>query len=84
MIVKVSFMFSRAPDGSCLLSCSDDDTLRLFNFPSCFAGTQDWTIDEEYSTGDGWSSELKVKEGGLIYDYCWYPLMSSMDPVSSW
>jgi len=30
------------------------------------------------------SSVLKTKEGETVYDYCWYPYMSSMDPDTCW
>ncbi|CAL8109680.1 unnamed protein product [Orchesella dallaii] len=72
-----------APDGSCLLSNADDDSLRLFNIPSSFSSIQDWNSDIPTLESEEWWSTLKVKEGGLVYDYCWYPLMSSMDPVTS-
>ena len=65
------FIF-RAPDGQCLLTNSDDSILRLFNLPQV--------------NSDSLENEMKpvfdVKEGGLIYDFCWYPLMNSSDPLS--
>ncbi|XP_071964973.1 telomerase Cajal body protein 1-like [Antedon mediterranea] len=66
-----------APDGSCILTNSDDNTLRLFNLPP--------ELWEENRDGDlpEWESVLKMPEGELIYDYCWYPTMSSMDPSSA-
>lgn len=66
-----------SPDGSCMLSCSEDAKMRLYNLPI-----------ELYQTPINWSdvsemfSVLKVSEAELIYDYCWYPPMSSMDPIS--
>ena len=29
-------------------------------------------------------SALKMHEGETIYDYCWYPFMSSLDPDTCW
>ncbi|KAE9361863.1 hypothetical protein PF008_g629 [Phytophthora fragariae] len=60
--VKVS------PDGLCLLTNSDDHTLRLFEVSG----------DASQSS----SSILQAREGGTVYDYQWYPFMSSADPNS--
>lgn len=62
-----------APDGSCLLTNSADNVLRVYNLPP-----------ELYSSG--WelipemSPVLRMAEGDTIYDYCWYPHMNSLDP----
>ncbi|XP_064638725.1 telomerase Cajal body protein 1-like [Lineus longissimus] len=64
-----------SPDGTCLLTNSDDNQLRLFNLPPEVWSQQTDNLPEL-------SSVLKMKEGDLIYDYCWYPRMSSQDPVS--
>lgn len=76
-----------APDGSCLLTNSDDNTLRIFNLPESFYSVSDWIANPHklsMSAGTStWGPALKIKEGGQIYDYCWYPLMNSSDPVSS-
>lgn len=59
--------------------------LRLFNVPENLYGIQDWKSYEESTTPQSdMTSVLKVKEGGQVFDYCFYPLMSSYDPVSSW
>ncbi|KAF4039366.1 WD domain G-beta repeat [Phytophthora infestans] len=52
-----------SPDGLCMLTNSDDHILRLF---------------EVNNTSDS-SSILQAKEGGAVYDYEWYPFMSSAD-----
>eukprot|EP00061_Rhincodon_typus_P015274 g42861.t1 len=71
-----------APDGSCILTNSADNTLRIFNLPSeLYTGELDdlpeMMVDvivlEE-------SAVLRMSEGDTIYDYCWYPIMSSMAP----
>lgn len=54
-----------SPDGTCLLSNSDDNILRLFE-PS---------LTEQPSR-----SVLQFYPGDTIFDYEWYPLMRSMDP----
>eukprot|EP00730_Choanoeca_flexa_P010275 TRINITY_DN1733_c0_g1_i2.p1 TRINITY_DN1733_c0_g1~~TRINITY_DN1733_c0_g1_i2.p1 ORF type:complete len:405 (+),score=61.07 TRINITY_DN1733_c0_g1_i2:54-1268(+) len=57
-----------APDGSCILTSSNDNTLRLFNTPN----------DEAADA----ATAVSIKEAELIYDYAWYPWMSSDDPDS--
>lgn len=64
-------------DGSCILTSSDDNFLRLFNLPNClFQLPVDWNELQEMS------SVLQCKESGLIYDYAWYPGMTSADPAT--
>ena len=29
-------------------------------------------------------SVLEMHEGETVYDYCWYPFMSSLDPDTCW
>lgn len=67
-----------SPDGSCFLTSSDDNTLRLFPQPqeAC------WQLDACSSDQDSYSSDLIVKEAETVYDYCWYPYMSSSDPTT--
>uniref|UniRef100_A0A8C0H582 Telomerase Cajal body protein 1 n=1 Tax=Chelonoidis abingdonii TaxID=106734 RepID=A0A8C0H582_CHEAB len=62
-----------APDGSCLLTNSADNTLRIYNLPPELFG-QEWGAVAEMSP------VLRMAEGDTIYDYCWFPLMSSADP----
>ncbi|CAI5708034.1 unnamed protein product [Peronospora effusa] len=57
-----------SPDGLCLLTSSDDHILRLFEL----------SHDKSHSS----TSLLQAKEGGTVYDYEWYPFMSSSDPNS--
>lgn len=89
------FIIHRAPDGSCLLTSSDDNILRLYNLPASLCNIEDWKAVED--SGDNFPSEdsnstnfsnlkpaLNVKEGGSVYDFCWFPLMNSADPATSW
>ncbi|XP_041034930.1 telomerase Cajal body protein 1 [Carcharodon carcharias] len=62
-----------APDGSCILTNSADNTLRIFNLPSELYNGK-WDDLPEMS------AVLRMSEGDTIYDYCWYPVMSSMAP----
>ncbi|CAI5708497.1 unnamed protein product [Hyaloperonospora brassicae] len=57
-----------SPDGLCLLTNSDDHVLRLFELDG--DNTQSRT------------SLLQANDGGTVYDYAWYPFMSSADPSS--
>ncbi|XP_072114543.1 telomerase Cajal body protein 1 [Mobula birostris] len=60
-----------APDGSCILTNSADNVLRIFNLPTELYEMR-WSVLPEMSP------VLRMSEGDTIYDYCWYPLMSSM------
>ncbi|XP_078170957.1 transducin/WD40 repeat-like superfamily protein [Carex rostrata] len=66
-----------SPDGSCFLTCSDDNSLRLFYLP------EDACTTEHTSTAssDSYGAGLIVNEGESVYDYCWYPYMSASDPT---
>lgn len=67
-----------SPDGTCLLSNSEDNILRLFELPLAMYNCR--TFNDNLLNLNELTSVLRIKEGGLIYDYCWYPLMSSLDP----
>ncbi|XP_006112202.1 telomerase Cajal body protein 1 [Pelodiscus sinensis] len=62
-----------APDGSCLLTNSADHTLRIYNLPVELYGPEWGDVAEM-------SPVLRMAEGDTVYDYCWFPLMSSADP----
>ncbi|KAK7909377.1 hypothetical protein WMY93_014061 [Mugilogobius chulae] len=62
-----------APDGSCLLTNSADNVLRVYNLPPELYNSS-WELIPEMSP------VLRMAEGDTIYDYCWYPHMSSLDP----
>ncbi|XP_019863266.1 PREDICTED: telomerase Cajal body protein 1-like [Amphimedon queenslandica] len=63
-----------SPDGTCILTCNNDNILRLYNLP-----------DELYSSPfpDDILPEMvpvvSAREGEIIYDYAWFPRMSSHD-----
>eukprot|EP00041_Stephanoeca_diplocostata_P028786 m.832213 g.832213 ORF g.832213 m.832213 type:complete len:524 (+) comp23435_c0_seq5:217-1788(+) len=88
-----------APDGLCLLTCSDDNVLRLFNFdPEQYVKSSQETVhrgdtgatsenastmcDRAESVIPEMRCDLRMGEGELIYDYCWYPFMTSYDPTT--
>ncbi|XP_067014446.2 telomerase Cajal body protein 1 [Anabrus simplex] len=68
-----------APDGTCILTNSDDNILRVFDLPRELHCQETWTLGR---TLPEMTPALKIRAGGQIYDYCWYPLMSSDDPLS--
>jgi len=61
-----------SPDGLCLLTNSEDCTIRLFECPR--EGLQE--------SAKEFSSVFRVEEAETIYDYCWYPRMSSTDVIT--
>uniref|UniRef100_A0AAR2M6P1 Telomerase Cajal body protein 1 n=1 Tax=Pygocentrus nattereri TaxID=42514 RepID=A0AAR2M6P1_PYGNA len=62
-----------APDGSCIVSNSADNVLRVYNLPpELYSGS--WDLLSEMSP------VLRMTEGDTIYDYCWFPKMSSLGP----
>ncbi|XP_043860031.1 telomerase Cajal body protein 1 [Dromiciops gliroides] len=63
-----------APDGSCLLTNSADNTLRIYNLPP-----ELYDEDEELKNTE-MVPVLRMVEGDTIYDYCWYSLMNSGQP----
>ncbi|XP_049622183.1 telomerase Cajal body protein 1 [Suncus etruscus] len=67
-----------APDGSCILTNSADNTLRIYNLPSELYNKEE---ELEYSE---MTPVLRMAEGDTIYDYCWYSLMSSAQPDTSY
>ncbi|PRP88505.1 hypothetical protein PROFUN_03222 [Planoprotostelium fungivorum] len=61
-----------SPDGLCFLTSSDDNILRLFELPQSFSGEQPVEM----------RSVLVMNEAETIYDFCWYPGMSSTDSAT--
>ena len=67
-----------APDGLCFLSNADDNYVKIFNTPyECLI---DKIQDIELPLQLG--ACLMIKEPGTVYDYCWWPLMNSNEPVT--
>ncbi|BES98008.1 Hypothetical protein NTJ_10824 [Nesidiocoris tenuis] len=69
-----------SPDGSCLLTCCADRRLRLFDLPSSL-----YTLGESQpeKLSDPLQPSLTISENGDVYDYEWYPFMSSWNPQSA-
>ncbi|KAJ4755770.1 Telomerase Cajal body 1 [Rhynchospora pubera] len=67
-----------SPDGSCFLTCSDDNSLRLFYLPEDACTTEHTSA----ASSDSYGAGLMVNEGESVYDYCWYPYMHAPDPTT--
>ncbi|CAN1854397.1 Telomerase Cajal body protein 1 [Linum perenne] len=70
-----------SPDGSCFLSSSEDNKLRLFSLPDYYDGCE----ASAYAAApgrDSYGASMIMDEGEPVYDFCWYPYMASSDPVS--
>ncbi|KAK5616948.1 hypothetical protein CRENBAI_012355 [Crenichthys baileyi] len=62
-----------APDGSCILTNSADNILRVYNLPPEIY-SYSWDLIPEMSP------VLRMAEGDTVYDYCWFPKMNSLEP----
>ena len=75
-----------SPDGTCLLTASEDKQLRIFELPpelSEAVGESDAAAAQASGEASGeLTSSVRVCEGDNVYDYCWYPLMHSAEPAS--
>ena len=82
-----------SPDGLCLLTCSQDHKLRVFELPPRLdaigpgiTSTSEGCSESLAESSDNelrqtpWSPVLTMTESGTIYDFAWYPKMSSDQP----
>ena len=68
-----------SPDGSCLLSNSEDSTLRVFSpSKSLFDLEKVAKSDQIFNL----KPSQCVKESEIVYDYCWFPKMNKEDPLT--
>lgn len=67
-----------SPDGTCLLVPSEDFKLRIYELPPDLYSQK---IPSD-TTPININAILTMKEGGLIYDTCWYPFMNSWEPAT--
>ncbi|XP_034194039.2 telomerase Cajal body protein 1 homolog isoform X2 [Osmia lignaria lignaria] len=65
-----------SPDGTCLLVPAEDFRIRIYELPKELYSEK---IPSNLTSTD-LPVALAVKEGGLIYDTCWYPFMNSWQP----
>lgn len=67
-----------SPDGTCLLVPAEDFRIRIYELPrELYSGK----VPSELPI-TSFKAALSVREGGLVYDSCWYPLMNSWDPAT--
>ncbi|XP_042412338.1 telomerase Cajal body protein 1-like isoform X2 [Zingiber officinale] len=72
-----------SPDGSCFLTGSDDNSLRLFYQPEdAFIADNVEPSAAGIDGQDSYGSSLIVREAESVYDFCWFPYMSASDPAS--
>ncbi|KAL1926903.1 hypothetical protein VTP01DRAFT_5233 [Rhizomucor pusillus] len=67
-----------SPDGTYLLSNSNDNVLRLFSLPYEAYEQEKGPIVESQAL----SCQFGVREGEAVYDFAWFPSMNSQDPAS--
>ncbi|KFB40705.1 AGAP001885-PA-like protein [Anopheles sinensis] len=66
-----------SPDGTCVLAAVNNDGMHIVELPTDLYGKDDVSEDRPV---DILSSAVHVPEGGLVYDYAWYPGMNSTRP----
>ncbi|KAH7516000.1 hypothetical protein FEM48_Zijuj10G0088100 [Ziziphus jujuba var. spinosa] len=71
-----------SPDGSCFLTSSEDNTLRMFTLPD-YGNNHLNECSVAAASEDSYAADLFVYEGESVYDFCWYPYMSASDPITS-
>ncbi|WCJ26935.1 Telomerase Cajal body protein 1 [Euphorbia peplus] len=70
-----------SPDGSCFLTSSEDNSMRVFSLPdNC--GAIDPNACSLDANEDSYEASLIVPEGEAVYDFSWYPYMNASDPAS--
>lgn len=70
-----------SPDGTCLLTTVNGDGMHVFETPSDLYSSDAISPDRPL---DCLQSAVHIKEGGIVYDYCWFPFMNSQDPATCW
>lgn len=70
-----------SPDGTCLLTTVNGDGMHVFETPSDLYSSDSISADRPL---DCLQSAVHIKEGGIVYDYCWFPFMNSQDPATCW
>lgn len=70
-----------SPDGTCLLTTVNGDGMHVFETPRDLYEAE--SISPERPL-DCLQSAVHIKEGGTVYDYCWFPFMNSSDAATCW
>jgi hypothetical protein len=67
-----------SPDGSCVLTSTSDNLLRLYNTPQAAYSPE----TDHNEPPQAWNSVLNISTGDSIRSYSWFPKMNSFDPSS--
>lgn len=71
-----------SPDGTCCLTVVENDGMHLIEIQKdLILEHGDTNIVKNVTVLD---SAVHVKEGGTVYDYCWFPGMNSGYPDTCW
>lgn len=70
-----------SPDGTCLLLPVHLDGMHVIELPQDLYSCDGVQSNRELSTLE---SAVHVKEGGTVYDICWYPYMNSSAAETCW
>lgn len=70
-----------SPDGTCVLTTINGEGMQIFELPYDLYNIGTISNDRPL---DILQNAVHVKEGGTVYDYCWFPFMNSSDPASCW
>jgi telomerase Cajal body protein 1 len=65
-----------SPDGSCILTNSDDSILRIYDLTNEMIGDNETTVPDL-------KPSLRMTPSEIIYDYAWYPFMESANPTTA-
>lgn len=68
-----------SPDGSCVLTSTSDNLLRLYNTPLAAYSPP---LNDHKNQTEAWNSVLNISTGDSIRSYSWFPKMNSFDPSS--
>lgn len=71
-----------SPDGTCCLTAVQNDGMHILELQKDLISPISNTILE--SNVAVLESAVHVKEGGTVYDYCWFPGMNSGHPETCW
>lgn len=70
-----------SPDGTCLLTAVRGGGMNVFELPSDLYSSESVLQSRPIVP---LNPAVSVPEGGLIYDYVWYPGMNSGNPATCW
>lgn len=71
-----------SPDGTCLLTAVNADGMHVVELPRDLYATTNGVgvYSGNHRPLDVLQSAVAVRNGGTVYDYCWYPFMNSSAP----